>query len=234
MKTSSIGWLLGSSALLGVGLYATAAGAESRFGSREHFWQGELGVRTTFVTDPGFDPFANDDALTQLSLGVARTVWDEDRVSFAPGVIWDYGWRNSTARGQSTSFTSHRIALALEGRYHLFPFVYGLVRLTPGAVRQSMEVDDPLSPAPFVAQNWAFAFDASAGAAFLLGPQLEESVSPVRWWLAAEGGYSYAGSTSLLMHPDLADGDPRRTGDLNLGTLAVSGGFLRVYGSVTY
>jgi hypothetical protein len=89
------------------------------------------------------------------------------------------------------------------------PFVYGLVRLTPGAVRQSVELDDSLSPAPFVAQSWAFSLDASAGAAFLLGPQEENSASPVRWWLAAEGGYSYTGSTSLLMHPDLAEGDPR-------------------------
>jgi hypothetical protein len=240
MKTPLLGWLLGSSALLGVGLFlgvgffSTAARAESRFGSREHFWQGELGVRSTFVTDPGFDPFSTDNALTQFSLGVARTVWDEDRVSFAPGVIWDYGWRSATARGQNTSLSSHRIALALEGRYHLFPFVYGLVRLTPGAVHQSVELDDSLSPAPFVAQSWAFSLDASAGAAFLLGPQEENSASPVRWWLAAEGGYSYTGSTSLLMHPDLAEGDPRRTGDLDLGTLAMRGAFFRIYGSVTY
>jgi len=234
MKTPLLGWLLGSGALLGIGFFSTAAGADSRFGSRERFWQAELGVRSTFVTDPGFDPFSSDNALTQFSLGVARTVWVEGRVSFAPGVIWDYGQRSATARGQDASISSHRLALALEGRYHLFPFVYGLVRLTPGAVHQSAELDDSLSPAPFVAKSWAFALDASAGAAFLLGPQQEDSASPVRWWLAAEGGYSYAGSTSLVMHPDLAEGDPRRTGDLNLGTLAMRGGFFRIYGSVTY
>jgi hypothetical protein len=234
MKTRRLGYLLGSGALLGIGFFSTMAMAESRFGSRQSFWQGELGVRSTFVSDPGFDPFSSDNALTQLSLGVARTLWAEDRVSFAPGVIWDYGWRAATARGQDTSISSHRLALALEGRYHLFPFLYGLVRVTPGAVHQSVEVDDSLSPAPFVAKSWAFALDASAGAAFLLGPQHEDSASPVRWWLAAEGGYSYAGSTSLMMHPDLAEGDPRRTGDLDLGTLAMRGAFFRIYGSVTY
>lgn len=234
MKTPLLAWLLGSGALLGIGLFSMPARADSRFGSRERFWQAELGVRSTFVTDPGFDPFSSDNALTQFSLGVARTVWVEDRVSFAPGLIWDYGLRSATARGQDTSISSHRLALALEGRYHLFPFVYGLVRLTPGAVHQSAELDDSLSPAPFVAKSWAFSLEASAGASFLLGPQQEDSASPVRWWLAAEGGYSYAGSTSLVMHPDLAEGDPRRTGDLNLGTLAMRGGFIRIYGSVTY
>jgi hypothetical protein len=36
------------------------------------------------------------------------------------------------------------------------------------------------------------------------------------------------------MHSDLAEGDPRRTGDLDLGTLAMRGAFFRIYGSVTY
>src|SRR5438477_13053460 len=112
MKMRLLGW----GALLGIGFFSTAAVAESRFGSRESFWQGQLGVRSTFVSDPGFDPFSKDNELTQFSLGVARTVWEEDRLSFAPGIIWDYGWRTATARGQDTSLSSHRLALALEGR----------------------------------------------------------------------------------------------------------------------
>ena len=233
MKTL-FGWSLCSGAALAATLVSTSAGAETRFGNRESFWQGELGVRSTFVTDPGFDPFSTDNVLTQFSLGVARTLWAEDRVSFAPGVIWDYGERSATARGQNASLATHRLALSLEGRYHLFPWVYGLVRLAPGAVRQSMELEDSGAPASFVAKRWGFAFDASAGAAFLLGPHGEASASPVRWWLAAEGGYSYASSASLVLHPDLADNDPHRAGDLDLGTLAMRGGFVRVYGSMTY
>jgi hypothetical protein len=36
------------------------------------------------------------------------------------------------------------------------------------------------------------------------------------------------------MRPDLDSEDARRTGDLNLGRLALSGGFFRLYGSVTF
>ena len=38
------------------------------------------------------------------------------------------------------------------------------MRLTPGAVRSSAEVEDPLAPASYVTQQWVFAFDASVGA----------------------------------------------------------------------
>ena len=34
---------------------------------RNSFWQGQVGMRSTFVTDPGFDPFATDNALTTFS-----------------------------------------------------------------------------------------------------------------------------------------------------------------------
>jgi hypothetical protein len=215
-------------------LFSSPAGAESRFGSRESFWQGELGVRSQFVKDPGFDPFSTNDYYAQASVGVTRTIWSEDRLSFAPGLLWEYGERSATARGQSTSLSTHRLALSFEGRYHLFPWVYGLVRMTPGTIRQAAQVDDPISPASFVATEWVFSLDASAGAVFLLGPHSEESSSAVHWWLGAEGGYAHAGKTSLVMHPDLAADDPRRTGDLNLGTLAMRGGFFRIYGCVTY
>ncbi len=233
MKTSSIAWIVVPTLVsLGITWSPAIAEAEPLFGNRQSFWQAQLGARSTLLKDPGFDPFASDDLLTQVSVGVARTVWTDGAVSFAPGVIWDYGQRDGTARGQSTSLSVHRLAVALEGRYHFLPWAYGLVRLTPGALHQSIELADAM--APYVASHWAFAFDASAGAAFLLGPERDGSGPGPHWWVAAEGGYSYAGSTALRLHSDLAEGDPRRTGDLDLGTLALRGGFVRIYGSVTY
>jgi hypothetical protein len=224
--------------MLGVSFAMVAApgpaSAEPRYGNRESFWQGQLGVRSTFVTDRAFDPFATDNALTAVSLGVTRTLFDRDEISFASGIIWDYGERNATARGQATNFVANRLAVPLEGRYHFLPWMYGLVRMTPGAVHQSARLHDPLSPTPFGAQAWTFNLDASGGLAVLLGPHAESSGSPVRWWLAGEGGYSYAGAASLLMRPDVQSDDPRRTGDLDWGRLALAGGFFRIYGSVTY
>jgi len=234
MRHDRLGLLVSAFVSLAALLAPADARADSLYGNRESFWQGELGVRSTFVTHPGFDPFSKDNALTQVSLGLARTIWAQDRLSFAPGVIWDYGERSSSARGLNTGLEAHRLALALEGRYHVTPWLYGLARATPGVLRQSVRLEDPTSLAPFVSRQWVAAFDVSAGAAFLVGPHGEGSGVPVGFWIAGEGGYSYAGSTTLVMRPDLAEDDPRRTGDLNMGTLAMRGAFFRIYGSVTY
>jgi hypothetical protein len=199
---------------------------------RESFWQGQVGMRSTFVTDRGFDPFASDNALTSVSLGVSRTILHEGSFSFAPGVVWDYGARSATARGQPTSFSANRLGLALEGRYHFAPWVYGLVRITPAALHQRAELQDPLGPA-YRMNAWSFAVDASAGAAFLLGPH-GDSPAVVRWWAGAEGGYGYASSASLRMRPALGDDDPRKVGDLDLGKVALGGAFFRIYGAVTF
>jgi hypothetical protein len=220
---------------LGLLSFARPARAEEPppYGNRDSFWQGQVGMRSTFITDPGFDPFATDNVLTTVSLGASRTIFHSDALSLAPGVFWDYGSRSATARGNSTTLATHRLGLALEGRCHIAPWMYALLRVTPGAIHQSAELKDPLAPAPFVARAWTFALDASAGAAFLLGPHTSSS-SPLRWWLAGEAGYGYASAASLVMHPDLASDDPRRVGNLDLGSVALGGTFVRVYGSVTF
>ncbi|MET0591291.1 MAG: hypothetical protein ABW133_01240 [Polyangiaceae bacterium] len=200
---------------------------------RESFWQGQIGMRSTFVTDKGFDPFASDNALTTFSLGFTRTVFHREAFSFAPGVVWDYGARSAAARGQPTSLSAHRLGLALEGRYHFAPWAYGLLRVTPSAIQQTAKLEDGLVPAPYVASAWSFAVDASAGAAFLLGPH-GSGPAPVRWWLAGEGGYGFASSASLRMRPELADDDPRRIGDLDFGKVALGGAFIRAYGAITF
>jgi hypothetical protein len=234
MKTSPRVLLLAVGAAAQVVLFASPASAEPSFGDRETFWQAEAGFRSMYITNPGYDPVSTDNALVQFSLGASRTLWDEGQLSFAPGIVWDYGESSATARGQSTGLQAHRLALTLEGRYHFLPWMYGLVRVAPGALHQRVEVEDPMAIAPYVSRHWEFAFDSAAGVAFLLGPQGEASRSPVRWWAAAEGGYSYAGSGSLAMGPDVDATDPHRTGGIDLGTLALRGGFFRIYAAVTY
>jgi hypothetical protein len=232
MKTSPYVVALGI--IAGSSLVASSASAEPAFGDRESFWQAEAGIRSMYITHPGYDPVSTDNSLVQFSLGFSRTLWDHDQFSFAPGIVWDYGQSNAQARGLNTSLEAHRLALTLEGRYHFTPWMYGLVRVAPGASHQRVQLEDGSAIAPYVERKWTFAFDSAAGVAFLLAPQAELAASPVRWWLAAEGGYGYAGSGSLAMGPDVGADDPRRTGGVDLGTLALRGGFFRIYAAVTY
>ncbi len=234
MKTSPQVLLLAVGAFAQVALLASSVSAEPTFGDRETFWQAEAGLRSMYITNPGYDPVSTDNSLLQFSLGASRTLWDQGQLSFAPGIVWDYGESSATARGQNTNLQAHRLALTLEGRYHFLPWMYGLVRVAPGAVHQRVQLDDASAIAPYVARKWSFAFDSAAGVAFLLAPQAEIAASPVRWWLAAEGGYGYAGSGSLVMSQDLGADDPHRTGPVDLGSLALRGGFFRLYAAVTY
>ena len=227
-----------SSALMAVALVCATASAQpievpaaSAEPGREPspaFWQAQIGARTTFVTDAGFDLFAADNALVQLSVAASRTLLVWERFSFAPGLSWDFGARSSTIRGDPSSLASHRLAVQLEGRYHLLPWLYGLVRVCPGAAHQSVEVQDSLAPAALRDTQWAPSADFSLGGAVLLGPQWSRSASAVRFWAQAEGGYGWAGRQHLVLSPDLASDDTRRVGTLDLGDLALRGGFFRI------
>jgi hypothetical protein len=200
--------------------------------SAHSFWQAQAGFRQTFVTDPGFDPFSKNNGLPQLSLGLSRTVVERGAWSLAPGVAWEYGQVQGTARDHQTQLDTHRLSLMLEGRYHLFPWLYALARVAPGALHQAAQLRDPLAVAPLVASHWAFTVDASAGGAVLLGPWTQAN-SP-RFWLVAEGGYGFTRQSALVLNPDVDEDDARRTGSLDLGTLTLSGAFVRAYVALTY
>ena len=79
-----------------------------------------------------------------------------------------------------------------------------------------------------------FATDLSAGATF------ELSGFPGGWrkrrpslWITLEGGYGYAAESELSMTPE-DDAGPERTQPIELGSLALSGPFMRAAFILTY
>jgi hypothetical protein len=238
--------LLYAFALLGVAPAALAeeptappeepSGGESQapLGSRQSFYQLLVGVRSSYITDAGYDPFSKDNSLVQSSFGLSRTLLVVDRFSFAPGVYWDYGKQDATARGDPSSIRVHRLGLGLEGRCQVFPWLYGFVRLTPGALQEKVSIEEPMAPGPLEQQHWLFSLDASGGAAVLLGPHAAEASFPLRFWAIAEGGYGWAPSKSLNLTPELPADETRPVGSLPLGKLALRGGFFRISAAVTY
>ena len=79
---------------------AQRANAEPLYGNRETFWQGQVGVRSTFVTDSGFDPFATDNVLTTSSIGFSRTVFDLDRLGLVLLLSLELDFQHGKAVGQ--------------------------------------------------------------------------------------------------------------------------------------
>jgi hypothetical protein len=198
-------------------------------------WRIELGYRGSFITDPGYNPFSTQEYLPQVSLAASRTLFAQGRLSFAPGIAWDYGSSNATARGDQTSLGMHRLTVPLEGRLHLGGWGYAFLRAAPGVALVNTEVDDGSAPAPLTKSRWLFATDVSAGYAWLAWPR-PEAPSPSRGhlWLQGEAGYGWVVAERLNLAPDLPPGSPQTTSGVDLGSLAMSGAFFRIAAAASF
>ena len=96
-----------------------------------------------------------------------------------------------------------------------------------------MELDDTASPAPLEKSNWLFATDLSAGYAWLVWPGGAASKVEPRIWLQGEGGYGWVAGQELTLNPALPSGSSVQTAGVDLGSLAMQGGFFRVATAVT-
>jgi hypothetical protein len=185
----------------------------------------ELGYRGSFVTGSGYNPFSTNDYLPQLSLALTRTLVSEGPWSFGAGVAWDYGATGATSLGDTTALTLDRLTVPLEGRRRFGRWGYAFVRGAPGVAYESVEVDDPSVPGNALTKSrWLFAADLSAGYSLPLWTRTRGSQLLSHLWAQADGGYGLVVDQRLNMTPS---GQARADG-VDLGTLALSGGFFRL------
>jgi len=202
----------------------------SRVGPRR--WELTAGVRTAFIKDPAFDPFSNNDAFAQFSLSGAGVIARVDRLAFVAGAILDVGSTNAVARSAPSQLSMTRLSALAEGRYQPWSRLYGFVRVAPGLLHGSASLTDASSPSgsSLGTSFNAFSVDASAGAALRLGSLGETKLSA---WMIGDGGYGWVQSERLLLAPSLG-ADQSKTGTLDLGSLAASGGFFRIALALVY
>jgi hypothetical protein len=223
-------------ALLLAGALVCAVGVARAepLGTHQPHVEASLGARVSKVGDSGFDPFADSDELPQLSLGVGATALKFGRVSLAGVGFWDYGGRSSEARGAQTSLTVHRLSIGPELRYHLLQRLYLFAHALPTFTHTEASLEDSVAEATRYARHWAYGLDGGAGAAVeVLGDTDGGSYRP-RFWAMAEGGYGYSSSTRLLLLAPSDSGAPQRSAPLDLGSLSLSGPFLRVSVAVSF
>jgi hypothetical protein len=197
-------------------------------------WQVVLGARTMFVTSPGFDPFSENNAMTEFSLGAGRTIFSDGILSVAAVAYYDASTRSSTARGERTELESHRLSLGPEARAHVMPELYAFARLSPAILRTSALLEEASSGTSLFARSFSFGFDAVGGVAFRAF-SFGRGEKAARFWVIGEGGYGWAAETDLLLAPDEEDSAaPQRVGDLDLGTLDLRGPMFRVAVGLTF
>ena len=194
---------------------------------QDHYFLG-IGPRIGFIADAGLDPFSTTDAFSQVAIHGGRTLFTEGDLSLAMVLEWDYGARSASARGLDTDIGVHRVTLGAEGRYHLLRRLYGYVRLAPGALHTWATMSHLETTA------WAFAADASLGAAFeVFGARAGKTNKP-RGWVTLNGGYGFATDTELTLSPAEGKNNPERTASVELDPLSMSGPFVGGAVSLSY
>jgi hypothetical protein len=217
--------------------FGSHAPDDGRMGTHQTHWIMSLGGRDNFVTHPGFDLFAPDNQLPQVTLQAGRTLFASGALSLATLLAWDWGGMDSSARGAPTTLTVNRLTLGAEGRYHLWRRLYAFGRVAPGVMFWNATLKDRVASVDSHASAAMFATDLSLGAAVeCFGESRGASPRP-RGWIGAEGGYGWTPSAKLTFKPDSEASKqtvPVRLEPLSLGELAVRGAFLRVSALVTY
>ncbi|HKO48258.1 MAG TPA: hypothetical protein VJV79_11070 [Polyangiaceae bacterium] len=212
--------------LAGAFLLAVSSAQAEPLAPHQAHVQASLGARVSSVSDAGYDAFADSDELVQVSLGLGATLFRHQRFSLAAVGFWDYGQKQSTARGSDTSLDVHRLTIGPELRYHLLPELYFFVHAMPAFAHTAASLDDGAAQVTRYARHWSYGVDGAAGAAVELYGARSGAIRP-RLWAIAEGGYGYLGSTSLKMTPDAGEG-PQRPAAVDLGSLSLAGPYLRV------
>jgi hypothetical protein len=198
-------------------------------------WLGVLGARALYITSEGYDPFDNNDELTQFSVGFGRSVYAAGRFAVAGLVFYDVGGTSSAARHQPTELMLHRVSLGLEARFHPLAELYGYGRIAPGLVNVSAKLKETASGITLEDQSWIFGVDATVGLAYRFART--SGSTNVGFWLFVEGGYGVTTSADLSLEPgEDADSAPERMAAVSLGqgALALSGATFRLLGGLSF
>ena len=223
---------LGGAALLAPWTAAAQVLEQRATDPKPEKWQAVAGVRSMLVRSAGYDPFATNDALTQVSLGMERLLLRREGFGFAAGAVTEYGLSSASARSAEGELQAWRLAAVAEGRYQPWHGGYGFLRVAPGVLGMVARLTDSSSPTDSTLEDsfQVFSADISGGAAVRLGPP----PNPVSVWFRAEGGYSWAGSHHLMLAPGAAPRDQAKLAPVDLGTINPGGAFFRLSIALAY
>lgn len=109
------------------------------------------------------------------------------------------------------------------------PRFFVFVRTSPSAVYTNAELDETIAAATLYSKKWVVGFDATAGAALeVIGKRSGESKKP-RFWIMADGGYSWAAPADEKLRPASDNkAAPQRVVPVTFPTLLLRGPLFRV------
>lgn len=193
-----------------------------------------LGLRAMVMPSAGLDPYAINDSVVQLSLAAGPTLFRSGPVSIAALAEWNFGNKESTARGDATSLTMHRIGVGLESRFQLARRFMIFARIEPAAVHLSGTIMDAGLDRPLVSRSWNWALDTTGGLAVMIANTGPREAPTSRFWFTGELGYGFAGQSDMVFAPEADAEDPRKYGSITLPGLRPSGVLGRLAVAVSF
>ncbi|MGC4091734.1 MAG: hypothetical protein QM756_28390 [Polyangiaceae bacterium] len=198
---------------------------------QSHAWF-SLGLRTTRVSNAGFDVFADDDALAQFQLAFGDIFYADGPWSAGAALGWDVGSRSASVRGAATSLQAHRFTLNPELRYHFLRRLYAFGRLGAGAALLASSYSDAVTGTERTRAPLLFTLDATVGAAYEVLGQQSGASRAARGWLVLDAGYLFTANTDLVYSSESSS--PARAAPVALGELSLSGLSGRVSAALTF
>lgn len=189
-----------------------------------------LGTRLGYIPHEGFDAYATNDVLAQISLEGSVTLLERRPWSLAGGLAVDLGGRSSRIRNEvDASLFAMRVTVPIEARWHLAGWLYAFGKLAPGVAYNAVSFKDPAALTPLRDKGGAFAADASLGASVMIGGYKNLDKPGVRFWVTPEVGYGF--TTTMRVRPNADRDEDDVTGtemDASFRSLALRGGFWKL------
>lgn len=180
-----------------------------------------LGIRTLFVLDDGYQPFAERGVLWGAALGGSARAYEDRDLALLVGLLWDIAFSESRARGAETGLAFQRLTAVPEVRYRLAPrlIAYGRAGIGAGYVRATYQ--DAVIAGERADDAFLFTADAGGGLALHLG----RKPGGQGVWLSLDGGYLWTSSANLALGSDDA---PARAEPLRMGQLSLHGPYTKL------
>ncbi len=218
--------VLGALAVMGA-----ATGAEAQMRPVDAPWRVSVEVGGRWHHDRGLDAFSTTRAPAAFGLSVAR---DVARFGDRTALAVDLNWNNAVLEGQlrealQTRMTVHSMSAGLTVRWRLLWWLEPYGRLAAGATYSDLTLTPEQSTSgALTGDAWAFMASAGAGVQVTTGRFL----GPLRLVVGLEGGYQMALDQGMSVRQqrlmdDAAEADRLPAADTSLGSVNLSGGYLR-------
>jgi hypothetical protein len=193
-----------------------------------------IGARGLLLPNAGYEPYSSNELMFQLALTGGLTILQARDVALIAFAEWDWGTTSADARAGSASLAMHRFAGGLEARFGLGRRLFLSVKAAPAAIYLPSSIQEPSSNTTLTAHPWTWALDTTGSLGVMLG-SVKARRAPVRFWLGAEVGYSFAGAATMAFTGQPQDSTDTRTfGAVMLPAFRPSGGVSRLFFNVTF